>query len=88
MSDNTKLDIVYTPEQVATMLQLSKNTVYELIGRGELVAKRFGRVYRIPARSLNFMFTGLDADLYAAEQEDIASLAQVHKELSAVRSEL
>lgn len=70
------------------MLQLSKNTVYDLIGRGELVAKRFGRVYRIPASSLSFMFTGLDADLYAAEQADTASLAQVHKELSTIRAGL
>ncbi len=37
------------------MLQLSKNTAYELIGRGELVAKKLGRVYIIPASSLNFM---------------------------------
>lgn len=86
MSNNALPDTVYTPEQVATMLQLSKNTVYDLIGRGELVAKRFGRVYRVPASSLNFMFTGLDADLYAAEQADAVSLTQVHKELSAVRS--
>ena len=88
MSNNTVPKTVYTPEQVATMLQLSKNTVYDLIGRGELVAKRFGRVYRVPASSLSFMFTGLDADLYAAEQTDAASLAQVHKELSAVRADL
>ncbi len=88
MSNNTLPETIYTPEQVASMLQLSKNTVYDLIGRGELVAKRFGRVYRIPASSLSFMFTGLDADLYAAEQADVASLAQVHKELSAVRAGL
>jgi excisionase family DNA binding protein len=88
MSNNTLPETIYTPEQVATMLQLSKNTVYGLIGRGELVAKRFGRVYRIPASSLSFMFTGLDTDLYAAEQADAASLAQIHKELSTVRSEL
>lgn len=81
-------DTVYTPEQVAAMLQLSKNTVYDLIGRGELVAKRFGRVYRVPASSLSFMFTGLDADLYAAEQTDAAYLAKIHKELSAVRTGL
>lgn len=88
MSNNTLPEIIYTPEQVASMLQLSKNTVYDLIGKGELVAKRFGRVYRIPASSLSFMFTGLDADLYAAEQTDIASLAQIHKELSIVRAGL
>ncbi len=87
MSNNILPNIVYTPEQVATMLQLSKNTVYDLINKGELVAKRFGRVYRIPSSSLNFMFTGLDTDLYTAELLDTASLAQVHKELSIVRSE-
>ncbi|HUC95679.1 MAG TPA: helix-turn-helix domain-containing protein [Candidatus Saccharimonadia bacterium] len=88
MSNNKLPDAVYTPEQVATMLQLSKNTVYDLIGRGELVAKRFGRVYRVPASSLSFMFTGLDADLYNAEQVDVASLDQIHKELSVVRTKL
>jgi len=88
MSTNIIPDAVYTPEQVATMLQLSKNTVYELIGRGELVAKRFGRVYRVPASSLNFMFTGLDADLYSAEQIDLASIDRVHQELAAVRKGL
>lgn len=87
MSNNLP-DTIYTPEQVATMLQLSKNTIYDLIGRGELVAKRFGRVYRIPSSSLSFMFTGLDVDLYTAEQTDAASLVQVHKELSAVRARL
>jgi excisionase family DNA binding protein len=88
MSTNTIPDKVYTPEQVATILQLSKNTVYELIGRGELVAKRFGRVYRVPASSLNFMFTGLDIDLYNAEQIDLATIGKVHEELAAVRKGL
>lgn len=88
MSSNTIPNNVYTPEQVASMLQLSKNTVYDLIGRGEIVAKRFGRVYRVPASSLSFMFTGLDADLYAAEEIDKTSIAKVHKELSVVRSKV
>ena len=88
MSTTTLPETIYTPEQVATMLQLSKNTVYDLIGKGELVAKRFGRVYRIPASSLSFMFTGLDADLYAGEAKDVTSLAQIHKALSEVRAGL
>jgi putative molybdopterin biosynthesis protein len=87
MSNNFLPNNVYTPEQVASMLQLSKNTVYDLISHGELVAKRFGRVYRIPASSISFMFNGLDADLYEAEQTDSISLTQIHKELSAVRKE-
>lgn len=86
MSNNTLIDSVYTPEQVATMLQLSKNTVYELIGRGEIVAKKFGRVYRVPARSISFMFNGLDADVYEAEQVDRAAMADIHRELAAVRA--
>ncbi len=83
--DTTK---VYTPEQVASILQLSKNTVYELISRGEIVAKRIGKVYRVPAASLSFVFTGLDYDLYLAEKEDTKNLAQIEEEISNVRSQL
>lgn len=78
----------YTPEQAAQMLQLSKNTVYELINRGELVAKKIGKVYRISARSLSFILTGLDYDLYKAEQEDIENLANVEKELARARARI
>lgn len=86
---NTKiLPKVYTPEQVAAMLQLSKNTVYQLINRGEIVAKRIGKVYRIPISSLSFIFTGLDEDLYKAQKEDLKNLDKVQKELSKVRESL
>lgn len=77
---------VYTPEQVAEVLQLSKSTIYELIDRGEIVAKRIGKVYRIPARSISFALTGLDYDLYQAEQEDLKQLPEMQKELSQVRA--
>lgn len=79
---------MYTPEQVAQMLQLSKNTVYELISRREIVAKRIGKVYRIPARSISFVFTGLDDDLTLAEEIDQKSLPTIHQGLSRVRSKL
>lgn len=79
---------VYTPEQVASLLQLSKNTVYELISRGEIVAKKLGKVYRIPASSLSFIFTGLDYDLYKAEEVDRKNLSSVEKTLKTVRSHL
>jgi excisionase family DNA binding protein len=79
---------VYTPEQVAELLQLSKNTVYDLIGRGEIVAKKLGKVYRIPAISLSFMFTGLDYDLYQAEEVDKKNLSRVDQALKAVRKQL
>ncbi len=79
---------VYTPEQVAEMLQLSKNTVYELINRGEIIAKRIGKVYRIPASSLSFVFTGLDSDLYKAEKEDFKELSRIQEAIGKVRAGL
>ena len=79
---------VYTPEQTAAILQLSKNTIYQLIERGEIVAKRIGKVYRIPQASLSFAFTGLDADLLAAEKADRRTLKQVQSALTAARKRL
>lgn len=76
---------VYTPEQVAEILQLSKNTVYELIAKGEIIAKKIGKLYRVPAASLSFVFTGLDNDLYQAEKEDTINLPLIQKTLTQVR---
>lgn len=78
----------YTPEQVAEMLQLSKNTVYQLISRGEIVAKKIGKVYRIPRSSLSFLFTGLDDDIYKAEQEDLKNIGKIEKEISKIRAKM
>lgn len=78
----------YTPQQVASMLQLSKNTVYQLINRGEIIAKKIGKVYRIPASSLSFIFTGLDEDIYKAQQEDLKNIAKVENELSKTRKKM
>ena len=78
----------YTPEQVAELLQLSKNTVYELINRGEIIAKRLGRVYRIPIASLSFIFTGMDEDISQAQREDEKNLKKVGKTLKKVRRDI
>jgi len=78
----------YTPEEVAEMLQLNKNTIYELISRGEIIAKRLGKVYRISPASLSYVFTGLDYDLYTKEQEDIKNLANTQEVLREVRAQL
>lgn len=77
---------VYTPEQVADMLQLSKNTVYDLIGRGEIMAKKIGKLYRIPSTSLSFFFTGLDYDLYQADENDRKQLTEVQEAIKKVRA--
>lgn len=78
----------YTPEQVADILQLSKNRIYQLINKGELVAKKIGKVYRIPASSISFVFTGLDYDLYTAEKKDLENLPKIQDALSRVRKSL
>lgn len=78
----------YTPEQVAQMLQLSKNTVYELINRGEIIAKRIGKKYRIPSSSISFIFTGLDFDLYKAEKKDLEYTDGIQDVLSSIRKNL
>lgn len=88
MNSNTTMPSVYTPEQVAKILQLSKNTVYDLISRGEIIAKKIGKVYRIPASSLSFIFTGLDEDLYRAEKEDLKLIPRIREEISKVRKNL
>lgn len=79
---------VYTPDQVAEILQLSSNTVYDLISRGEILAKKIGKVYRIPANSISFALTGLDYDLYLAEQEDKKNLSGVEDALADARAQL
>jgi len=88
MINSQFLPRAYTPKQVADMLQLSKNTVYQLINRGEIVAKKIGKVYRIPASSLSFIFTGLDEDIYKAQMKDLKNFAKVEKELSRVRAKM
>lgn len=88
MINTQVLPKAYTPEQVAQMLQLSKNTVYQLINRGEIIAKKIGKVYRIPASSLSFVFTGLDEDIYKVEQKDLKNIAKIEKELLKVRTKM
>ena len=78
----------YTPDQAAQILQLSTATVYELINRGEIVAKRIGKVYRIPKSELAFAFSGLDADLYQAEREDLKNIGKVQAVISKARARL
>lgn len=80
--DSTK---VYTPDQVAELLQLSTNTVYKLIDEGEIIAKKLGSVYRVPQTSLSFAFSGLDTDLLMAQKEDEKNLPRIFEEIKKVR---
>lgn len=44
-----------TPEQAATYLQVSRDTVYRYIRDGRLIAARQGRAYRIPRWQLDWL---------------------------------
>ena len=78
----------YTPKQVAEILQLSKNTIYQLINRGEVIAKKIGKVYRIPQSSISFVFTGMDEDILRAQKKDEMSLEKANKTIREVRKKV
>ena len=79
----------YTPEQIAQILQLSKNTIYELISRGEIKAKKLGKVYRIPQSSISFVFDGLlDQDIQQMQKVDEKTLKIYQKSLTSTRKKL
>ena len=40
-------DILFTPEEIANRLKITKNTVYEMIKRGDIHAHRIGKHLRI-----------------------------------------
>ncbi|MCC7353678.1 MAG: helix-turn-helix domain-containing protein [Anaerolineae bacterium] len=46
---------ILTPDQVARILQIDRETVYRYIREGKLVASKLGRKYRIPRRSLYYL---------------------------------
>ena len=45
-------DTLYTHEEIAQRLKLSKYTIYEMIKRGEIPAHRIGRSLRITESQL------------------------------------
>lgn len=52
MSEANGTRMVYTPEQAAEQLQVSRRKVYELLRTGELRSVKIGKLRRIPLRAL------------------------------------
>lgn len=46
-------EIIYTPQEVADLLKLKKNTVYEMIKRGDIRAAKLGKSFRILASDID-----------------------------------
>lgn len=62
-------EILYTPEELASKLKLSKYTVYEMIKRGDIQAHHIGRSIRISESQLElyFMSTRKGDNVFDAE---------------------
>ena len=58
---------VMTPEQVATYLQLDKDTVYRYIREGKLIASRLGRNYRVPKANVDLFLLATSTSPTAEE---------------------
>ncbi|HCL4438475.1 TPA: helix-turn-helix domain-containing protein [Clostridium botulinum] len=55
-------DYIYTVDEVASILKVNKNTVYDLIRSGNLIALKLGRLKVTKATLLKFLkdFNGKD----------------------------
>lgn len=62
-------EILYTPEDIAKKLKLSKYTIYEMIKRGDIQAHHIGRSIRVSDSQLQLyiMSTSKAENLYDAE---------------------
>lgn len=52
-------EILYTPEELAKKLKLSKYTVYEMIKRGDIQAHHIGRSIRVSESQLELYFMSI-----------------------------
>lgn len=69
---------LYTPEQVAKLLQVDVSTIYSYIRQKRLLATRLGRVYRIPAEAVEDLVVR-NADWEAYESFLISRLQRVRE---------
>lgn len=64
-----KEELLYTPEELAGKLKLSKYTIYEMIKRGDIEAHHIGRSIRVSQSQLDlyFMKTKKAENVYACQ---------------------
>jgi molybdate/tungstate transport system ATP-binding protein len=75
-------DILYTPEELAIKLKLSKYTIYEMIKRGDIKAHHIGRSIRVSESQLSVYLMGsgkvdniFEADITNENGESFADLS-------------
>ncbi|MFQ5658473.1 MAG: helix-turn-helix domain-containing protein [Candidatus Methylomirabilales bacterium] len=69
---------IYTPEQVAELLQVDVTTVYRYIKEGKLVASKLGRTYRILKEDVDLLLTLTSTGEVARQRlfERVAKIAE------------
>lgn len=62
-------EVLYTPEELANKLKLSKYTIYEMIKRGDISAHHIGRSIRVSQTQLDLylMSTGKTENVFEGE---------------------
>lgn len=81
--------LVYSPEQIADILQIDVSTVYRMIKNGDLLAKKISdRIYRIPKSSLYWTIYGIDYDAALMEKEDEKYLPKIQSSIKKARKKL
>ncbi|SFA77772.1 putative molybdopterin biosynthesis protein [Acetitomaculum ruminis DSM 5522] len=71
------MDNLYTPQEIADLLKIKKNTVYELIKRGEIKATKIGKQFRISQENLND-YLKQPADITPAPQNVSQTYSKVY----------
>ncbi len=81
-------EVLYTPEEIAQKLKLSKYTIYEMIKRGEISAHRIGRSLRITESQLETYLqqsrktdNSFEADIEDKDGEKIAVIKGATEDL-------
>lgn len=78
-------DILYTPDEIAQKLKITKGTVYEMIKRGDLDAHKIGKHLRISASQFEIYLlkskgygNNYDVNIISKEEEKIANIGSVN----------
>lgn len=79
-----KTQEIYTPEQVAKLLQIDVTTVYRYIKEGKLVASKLGRTYRVLKEDVDLLLVLTSTGDMARQRlfERVAKIAERNRTIS------
>lgn len=78
-------EILYTPEELAKKLKLSKYTVYEMIKRGDIQAHHIGRSIRVSESQLELYFMSIKKSENVYDAEIICEGSEKYADINGVQ---